>query len=147
MTTFHSLTPTHFAGVAGGGGGPEAIRALHTAQVSKHLLLIGHLLGHWPASLPGRDTVAHTLERARQAAPGEVHEVIGAPLVGSWSGIAARAVAHGSAAPVDFLHLGALAVVACAAAGIDGSVVGSKPNSGALLLPTGIMPAASRRFE
>ena len=121
MTTYHRIAAPLFASVAAGGGGAEAIRELHAAQVSKHLLLIGHLLDNWPVDLPGRDAVASTLERARHAAPEAFRDVIGAPLVGSWSGIATRALEHGGAAQVDFLHLGALAVVACAAAGLDGS--------------------------
>ncbi|MEU4421062.1 HEXXH motif domain-containing protein [Actinoplanes sp. NPDC024001] len=119
MTSYHSLPPALFTALATGGGGPEAIEALRAAQVSKHLLLIGHLLDSWPAGLPGREETTRALERARQAAPERFRDVIGAPLVGSWSGIATRAVEHGGAAPAEFLHLGALAVVACAAAGLD----------------------------
>ncbi|WP_030438639.1 HEXXH motif domain-containing protein [Actinoplanes subtropicus] len=134
MTRYHSLSPETFTALASGAGGPEAIDRLTEAQVSKHLLLIGHLLDNWPDDLPGRAEVTATLERVRWAAPDRFREVIGAPLVGSWTGIATRAIEHGSAAPVDFQHLGALAVTACASAGIDGSA-DAPVYHGAIVLP------------
>jgi uncharacterized protein len=119
MTTVHRLTPEVFDAIAESRGGTAAVQELYAAQVSKHLLLIGHLLEQWPA--PGRAAVAEMLERARSAAPERFRDVVGAPLVGAWAAIAIRAVRAGQAVPADFTHLGALAVVACAAADVDGS--------------------------
>ena len=121
MTTFHRLSSALFDAVAGGGGGADAIEKLYAAQVSKHLLLIGHLLDCWPGDDAERTAVADALERARTAAPERFRDVVGAPLVGGWAAIATRAAASGQAVRADFTHLGALAMVACAAAGVDGS--------------------------
>lgn len=121
MTIFHHLPPALFDRIAGGGGGPDVIRRLHAVQISKHRLLIGHLLARWPGDVTGRDEVAEALERVRLAAPDTFREVIGAPLVGAWTAITTRAVMYNRAVPADFMHLGAIAVTACAAAGLDGS--------------------------
>jgi HEXXH motif-containing protein len=121
MTTFHRLSPALFDTVAGSGGGPAAIDELRAAQVSKHLLLIGHLLENWPGDPAEAAAVADALERARDAAPAEFRAVVGAPLVGGWAAIATRALLAGRAGSADFRHLGAVAMVACAAAGVDGS--------------------------
>ncbi|WP_155372964.1 HEXXH motif domain-containing protein [Catellatospora vulcania] len=139
MTTFHEFDPDQFAALARGDGGPQAITALRAAQLSRHLLLIGHLLRHWPGSTAERDAVADTLERARRAAPDRFAHVVGAPLVGSWTGIVVRATERGVAAASDFGQLCGIAAVAAAAAGVpadlpvpvrDGMV--SVPGLGAL---------------
>jgi HEXXH motif-containing protein len=116
-TTFHQLPAALFDGLAGGAGGPDAIRELRAAQLSKHMLLIRHLLGRWPGPAGEGDAIAEALERVRSASPEQFAEVIGAPLVGAWAAIATRAVEQGSASRADFTHLGALTVVACAATG------------------------------
>jgi len=136
MTAAHRLESELFDEIAGGGGGPTAIRALHAAQVSKHLLLIGQLLESWPGDPGERDAVMAALERARDRAPELCHEIVGAPLVGAWTAIANRAVRQDRAIRDDFLHLGALAVVACAAAGVDGSA--EVPVHGGLVMLPGL---------
>lgn len=121
--TIHQLTPTLFDRVAAGDGGPGSIVELRSAQVSKHLLLIRHLLERWAAAPPGGPGpagVAELLERSRAAAPEAFREVIGAPLVGGWAAIAGRAATQGAAAGADFGHLAAIAIVAATAAGVDG---------------------------
>lgn len=118
MTTFHELDPDQFVALARGDGGPQAITALRIAQLSRHLLLIAHLLRNWPGSPAERDAVADTLERARRAAPERFAHVLGAPLVGSWSGITVRATERGVSAASDFGQLCGIAVVAAAAAGV-----------------------------
>src|SRR5690348_1789684 len=121
MTATHELPVPAFDGLAAGGGGPEAIEALRSAQLSKHMLLIGHLLKSWPGEDSQRDAIADALSRARAADPRRFADVLGAPLVGAWTAITARAEARGGANHADFAHLGALTIVACAAAGVDGS--------------------------
>jgi HEXXH motif-containing protein len=119
MTTYHSLTAEQFDRLATGAGGPEGVAALRTAQVSKHLLLIGYLLREWPGDAAERDRLTAALETARNRAPEAFAEVIGAPLVGAWTAITARAARHGTAVRSDFTHLAGLTAVACAAAGVD----------------------------
>jgi uncharacterized protein len=142
VTTYHELTPAQFAALAGGGGGPAAIGALRRAQLSKHLLVIAYLLGHWPGPAAERDAVAATLDRARAADPDAFAEVLGAPLVGAWAAIAARAHRQGVTDWANFGHLGSLAVLACAAGGVDGDADvpvrdgwAVLPGLGALALP------------
>ncbi|MEV0458129.1 HEXXH motif domain-containing protein [Catellatospora methionotrophica] len=139
MTTYHELGPAPFAALARGDGGPQAVTALRAAQLSRHLLLIGHLLRHWPGGTAERDTIADTLERARRAAPDRFAEVLSAPLVGSWTGITVRAAERGVAAAADFSQLCGLAAVAAAAAGVPADLpvpvrdgVVSVPGLGAL---------------
>jgi HEXXH motif-containing protein len=120
MTSVHQLTPTLFEAVAAGAGGPEAIIGLREAQVSKHLLLIRFLLDRWAGAPEG---VGDLLERSRAADPQGFASVAGAPLVGGWAAIAARAAMQDRAAPADFAHLAAIAIVAGAVAGVDGSAV------------------------
>jgi uncharacterized protein len=121
MTSFHQLAPPSFEAVAAGRGGPEAISELHAAQVSKRLLLIAHLLDNWPGDRGELDIVIDLLDRSREAAPSAFREVVGAPMVGAWSGIAVRALERGAAVHDDFAHLAAIAVTAAAAAGVSGA--------------------------
>ena len=100
--------------------GEEAIRALRSAQLSKHLLLIARILGNWPGDAGERDALAAALDTVRRASPATFAEVIGAPLVGTWTAIANRALEQGALAWEDAAHLGALVLVASAAAGVDG---------------------------
>lgn len=118
MITVHRLESALFDEIAAGGGGPKAIRALHAAQVSKHLLLIASLVEQWPGPDAERETVVRALDQARTRAPERFREIVGAPLVGAWTAIANRAAQNGSAARDDFLHLSAITAVACAVAGV-----------------------------
>jgi HEXXH motif-containing protein len=119
----HQLERTLFDGLADGGGGSAAIEALRTAQLSKYCLLIGHLLRHWPGNPAERDALADYLDRARARSPESFAEILGAPLVGGWTAIVGRAERQGRGTWSDFGHLGALAMLACAAAGIDGEAM------------------------
>ena len=119
MTVVHELPASLFESLAGGGGGPEVVHALRSAQLSKHLLLIGDLLGHWSGDPRERDAIADVLGRARDRAPDRFAEVLSAPLVGAWLAIAVRARQRDRVQPADFNHLGALAVVAAATSGVD----------------------------
>jgi uncharacterized protein len=120
-TAVHELDGTLFDRLAGGGGGARAVEALRAAQLSKHLQLIGYLLERWPGPASERDAVADALERARGRDPERFREVIGAPLVGGWASIAARAVEQGRAQWTDVAHVAALAMVAGAASRVDGA--------------------------
>jgi HEXXH motif-containing protein len=121
MTNRHELPAPLFRELAAGRGGPDAVAALRSAQLSKHMLLIGHLLRSWPGPDDERDGIADALARARASDRRRFAEVVGAPLVGAWIAITTRAEQQGRASRSDFAHLGALAVVACAATGVDGS--------------------------
>src|SRR5215471_13899005 len=70
MTATHELPATLFDGLAAGGGGPAAIEALRAAQLSKHMLLIGHLLKRWPGPEPERDAIVGPAPTASLAAAG-----------------------------------------------------------------------------
>ncbi|NUR52328.1 MAG: hypothetical protein HOV71_29740 [Hamadaea sp.] len=139
MTTFHELDTATFTALAEGDGGPSAITALQRAQVSRHLILIANLLSEWPGPAAERDAIRDTLDRARAADPDRFADVVGAPLVGSWSGIVTRALGQGVADPSDFGQLAGIAVVAAAAAGVPADLavpvrdgVASVPGVGAL---------------
>src|SRR5262245_14120 len=119
MTVAHELPVPLFDALAEGGGGAEAVRALRSAQLSKHLLLIGNLLRAWPGDPELRDAIVDALTRARAADPVRFGEALSAPLVGAWSAIANRALLRDRIQPEDLAHLGTLAVVAAAAAGVD----------------------------
>jgi HEXXH motif-containing protein len=118
-STHHVLAPAILDKLADGGGGPAAIDALRSAQLSKHLLLARYLLERWPGAASARDAIVDALDRASGHDPQAFAAVLGAPLVGAWSAIAARAASRGQASEADFGHLGAVVMVACAAAGID----------------------------
>jgi uncharacterized protein len=119
MVTYHQLPPELFDRLASGAGGAEEIEALRATQVSKHLVLIGHVMRHWPDAR--KAGIVDALQRAQGNNPAAFQRVIGAPLVGAWASIAVRAVHHGKATDADVAHLGATAMVACAACGVHGS--------------------------
>jgi HEXXH motif-containing protein len=121
MSGIHKLTRESFELLGGGGGSADAVAELRSAQLSKHLLLIRHLLDHWPTDDAGRDTVVDALDRARAADPGRFREILSSPLIGAWAAIAVRAVKHGKASWAEFGHLSALAVAACQATGAHAS--------------------------
>lgn len=116
MTTYHTVSPPLFEAIAAGRGGSPAIEELHTAQVSKHLLLILHLLDNWPDKAAAAEA-ARLIEHAHVVAPAAYREIIGAPLVGAWGGIAVRALGRDAVQRPDYLHVNALALRAAAAAG------------------------------
>ena len=119
MIDVHRLTPAAFERLAAGYGGEDGVRELRDAQLSKHLLLIRFLSESFP---DGGSGLQDLLERSRTAAPDAFRAVLGAPLVGGWTAIAARAAGQNSLAAADRDHLAAVAVVAAAAAGVDGAV-------------------------
>ncbi|MBM2617897.1 hypothetical protein JIG36_20275 [Actinoplanes sp. LDG1-06] len=138
MIDVHQLRRATFEQLATGLGGPQAIHDLREAQVSKHLLLIRLVLEQFP---DGGAALRELLERSRAVAPARFRTVVGAPLVGGWSAIAGRAVTQDVLAEADRDHLAAIAVVAAAAAGVDGSVQVPVHESGAVLPGLGAVEA------
>jgi uncharacterized protein len=119
MIGSHDLDASTLDLLASGGGGPRAIEELIQAQVSKHLMLIGAALSHWPGPTTQRDDLVDILESARRRDSTTYRRVIGAPLVGAWAAIVNRAIRAGTVEPTDLSHLSALAIVAAAATGLD----------------------------
>ncbi|MET8150281.1 aKG-HExxH-type peptide beta-hydroxylase [Actinoplanes sp. NPDC049668] len=108
-----------FDNLGSGLGGADAVRMLRATRYSRHLLLIEFLLTRVPDDPePLRDL----LERSRSAAPDRFAAVIRAPMVGGWAAIAGRGAARRNPDPRTLAHLAAIALVAAAAAEIDGSV-------------------------
>ncbi|MEU4689072.1 HEXXH motif domain-containing protein [Actinoplanes sp. NPDC023714] len=132
--TYHRLPEPLLTGLAASNGGPEACRVLAEAQLSKHLLLIADLLRRWTGPVAARDGIVAALEAARSADPAAAGRVLGSPQVGAWITIVSRAVEQGRAAPADMAHAGAVAAVACAAAGVDTEMI-VPVRDGAVCLP------------
>jgi HEXXH motif-containing protein len=119
MIDVHRLDSATFHRLAAGYGGEDGVRTLREAQFSKHLLLINFILEQFP---DGGAALRDLLERSRTAAPERFRAVIGAPLAGGWTAIAARAATREALAGADRDHVAAIAIVAAAAAGVDGCV-------------------------
>ncbi|GLW28311.1 HEXXH motif domain-containing protein [Actinoplanes regularis] len=134
MTEYHRCPEALLDGLADSRGGPGLSRALAEAQVSKHLLLIAGLLREWPGPAAERDRLAGAIQAARAAAPEAAARALGTPMVGAWAAIAGRAAERGRAERADLAHLAAVAVITCAAAGVDVELtVGAR--DGAVALP------------
>jgi uncharacterized protein len=119
MIDVHRLPAGTFERLAAGFGGAEGVRTLQDAQFSKHLLLIQFILERFP---DGGAALRDLLERSRVAAPDRFRSDIVAPLIGGWTAIAARASTQGVLDDADRDHLASVAIVAAAAAGVDGCV-------------------------
>jgi len=149
VTNYHRLAPALFDRLAAGEGGAAAIEALRSAQLSKHLLLIGRLLRRWPGDAAERDAIAAALHQARRRDPHAFGRVFAAPLVGGWTAIVSRAERRGRASWADLAHLNALAMVACAAAGVDGAADVAM-REGAVAVPglgVAVIPTAGSRVK
>ncbi|MFI5894689.1 HEXXH motif domain-containing protein [Actinoplanes sp. NPDC051513] len=117
-----------FDQLADGGGDPGVVAELWAGESSRRLVLLRAFLDAAvadPASagpLPSVQEAWSALERAERAAPGEVATILMHPHVGSWLAYTLRRHGGGttSSAPgwVDFGQLHAIAIVACAAAGL-----------------------------
>jgi HEXXH motif-containing protein len=143
MITVHELGPEVFEGLATGDGGAEAVRGLRKTQFSKHLMLIRYLLKQFP---DGGHAVRHLLDRSRDADPQQFQAVLGAPLVGGWAAIACRAAMKGNLDETDLRHLDAIAIVAAAAAAIDGAADIPVHNGLAVLPGLGAIEADDARL-
>jgi HEXXH motif-containing protein len=88
-------------------------------------LLIRRLGQRWPGPPRERDAIVDALHRAHTADPSRFADVLGSPLVGAWAAIANRALEQGGAQRSDFDQLGAVAMVACHATGVEGEAAGA----------------------
>ncbi|HLJ68718.1 MAG TPA: HEXXH motif domain-containing protein [Chloroflexota bacterium] len=123
----HAISRDLFAALAAGGGGPEAIRALTTAEDSKHGLLLRGIVH--AAQAVGDDQARLTrhgwdaLVAAERQAPDAVTQTLRYPSVGAWALRTLKALRGGASAPRA--HPARLAAVAAAAAirsGLDAEV-------------------------
>jgi HEXXH motif-containing protein len=101
------------ATLAAGRGDRSTLRLLHSAQLSKHLLLLRYLAGS--SSLLDRPLAV--LAAAHRRAPGPVGDLLASPFVGAW---AARCVR--SPQPAALSYVGNLAVAAALRTGLAAEV-------------------------
>lgn len=124
MTTgHHEVSAEILHRLALGQPDPDAIHALGSAQISRRLLLIRHLVEMWPGTPSLRDTAVAVLIEAQERNRTAVAAVLAEPVTGAW---AAQAVRHlrdprRSAAPlaIEAAYLSALATAAAARTGLD----------------------------
>jgi uncharacterized protein len=136
----HRVPRDLFDALATGGGGPEAMRELATAQYSKHALLLRAVLaaglaaGHDQAPLARRGY--DLLAAAQHHDPAAADAVIRYPSVGAWALRTLRALRRDPAAPgADPSTLCAVAVAAAIRARLPAEVE-LPAVSGAVLLPS-----------
>lgn len=118
---YHQLTAEQLAALAAGSGSRSAIEELNASRVSHSLLLLKHLTEVWVDDRTDLDAAVRLLARA-QAAKADVHrELFGDPIVSAWLTRVAR-----TAVPPrgELRHVGNLAAVATARAGLDGEATG-----------------------
>jgi len=118
----HSLSADAFAALAGGAGDSVAVRRLHEAQLSKHLMLL-HVVAEAAGEIdpPSRAAAAfragyRLLAEAQAADPAAVARLLGLPHIGSWAHECLARLDNGT--PPDFGYLAAVAVAAAAGLGI-----------------------------
>jgi uncharacterized protein len=127
----HRMPRELFRALAAGGGGPDALRELASAQYSKHLLLVRGVLD---AAAPGSDAAARTqagyllLAAAQRHDPAAATAVISHPAVGAWAQQVVRQARYGpgavspemAGAPPDWLC--AVAAAAAITAGMPAEI-------------------------
>ncbi|MDT0321699.1 HEXXH motif domain-containing protein [Streptomyces millisiae] len=137
--------PGHwFDELASGGGSPEAVGFLVSAERNRRLILLAEVLDRveeHSGALAGPDSVAAAWQLISEAArhrPPAVEELLCSPQTGSWAAHLLRRL-HGSAGGpplwVDVGHLHAVCLAACALAGLDADVT-VPVRDGAVVLPT-----------
>jgi uncharacterized protein len=120
MTTFHQVSPDVFGELAAGRGGPEAVRTLRDARLSKHLLLLRHIVQQWPWDIAERTDAIEVLSSAQRASPQIFAHLLSDPMVGAWVARTARRLDDpAGCVPADTGHLAAIAVAAAARTGGD----------------------------
>jgi uncharacterized protein len=129
--SLHRMPRDLFDGLAAGGGGPDALRELASAQYSKHVLLLRGVLG-----VPGRAKVGYALLAAAQRRDRAVAAtVITYPAVGAWAQQVVRGARNGPAMATTPDWLCAVAAAAAIRAGMPAEI--EVPTIGGLaVLPT-----------
>jgi HEXXH motif-containing protein len=142
----HRISTEAFTGLATGAGGPDAVRALGDAQLSRHLLLLRFIAAEWPADHAARDEAISVLAEAQARRPDAVADLLSDPMVGAWTAWTARRIRGSVDSPVplhaDLGHLGAVAAEAAARTRLDADLTGyvrdgraAVPTRGSALLP------------
>lgn len=138
MIGYHRVPADRFAALASGLGGPDAVRDLALAQLSKHRLLLRFLVKERPPEAEPSRAAVDVLIRTEKRDPGAVAELLGDPLVGAWAARTTRRILgeDKSPAPIkaDLGQLGALAAAAALRTGLDATVETYALN-GAVTLP------------
>ncbi|MFB9239118.1 HEXXH motif-containing putative peptide modification protein [Plantactinospora siamensis] len=132
MIEVHRLPAADFADLARGQGGVDTINRLRTAQLSRRLLGLRVLLDL--ARSAECEGWYATLAVAQDRHPPAVLDVLAAPHTGAWIAATLRALRAGRPVTGELGYLGALAVVAAAAAGLPAEVV-VPVHEGAVMLP------------
>jgi HEXXH motif-containing protein len=120
LITTHLLPDAVFSALAEGGGDPAAIRLLHNAQLSKHLMLLHAIAEAAEGTQRGpaafRDGY-ELLARIQAADPGISSWLLGLPHLGGWAHDGLIHLERGSRA--DFGHFACLAAAAAVRAGLS----------------------------
>jgi HEXXH motif-containing protein len=119
LITTHLLPDAVFSALAEGGGDPAAIRLLHNAQLSKHLMLLHAMAEAAEGTQRGpaafRDGYK-LLARIQAADPGISSWLLGLPHLAGWAHDGLIHLERGSGA--DFGHFACLAAAAAVRAGL-----------------------------
>lgn len=118
----HRVSEETLRALAGGGGGPEAVRTLAAIRHSRDRMLtsavvaLAHRSGHPQAAAAGR--AYRVLAEIEQVAPEAVRRVLSYPTVGAWLAGAVRALLRPAGAVVVPAALGQIAAAAAVRAGV-----------------------------
>lgn len=132
MIGVHDLPTPTFDDLARGGGDATTVGRLRSGQLSRRLLGLRVLLDLVRSA--ECEAWYAVLATAQDRDPGAVGRVLAEPHVGAWTAATLRAVRAGRPVRADLGRLGAMAVVAAAAAGMPAEVE-VPVRDGAILLP------------
>lgn len=119
MLTAHLLPEAAFRALAKGTDGPDTIRLLRDAQLSKHQMLLHAIAGAASGADPGPTAFRagyDLLARMQAADPAACHWLFGLPHLGGWAHDGLIHLEQGTAA--DFCHFACLAAAAAVRTGI-----------------------------
>src|SRR5688572_32267996 len=123
MTGYHRLAAAEVDALATGLGGPDTVRRLGAARLSRHLLMLRYVVSAWPGPTADRDGAVTVLAEVQRRSPRVYERLLGAPLTGAWLARAIRTLRGvvEDSAPVEahLDHLGVLAAAAAASCGLD----------------------------
>ncbi len=143
---YHGISWTDFDALACGRAGPELVRLLQRAELSRVLLLLRAILDQavrrpevTTGPLPPLDTAWDLLTRVQECAPAVLNTVLAYPYVGSWASHTLRRLSGRVVEPcppwVHVAHLHSLAAAAAIRAGLDVHLR-VPARDGAVALPT-----------